>query len=150
MVLKQKVPLARVSESSRRDARTSPGEQVGRLRREREEVVREKTQLEYQLAEVEQWKHERMAEVFRRRLPKSLAIEKTNAVELEYINKRNPLIKNIKAIEERLHAIRGRLHNKSDEEYAAKGNEQLNSLRRIEGLLAVLIKAVNQTGDGET
>lgn len=97
-----------VSESTRRDARESPSQALDRIERERQSLQDEKSRLEAQLFEITQYKRDQTAAILARRLPKTMSIEATTRLEAEVGRRKSPIVAQVKAIEERLFAVKNR------------------------------------------
>lgn len=126
---------ASVSEATRMDSKLAEL-QWGKLQNEKSKLKEEKRKLEARFSEIEQWKREQLAKIYRG--PIGLQHAKTNEIECSYQEKRRSLTRELSAIEERLRQIAARLGNKKtdlSQEIAERERAKVESLRRIEALL---------------
>lgn len=142
MTLKTDTPLAKVSDDSREAGRTPIPRQVDKLRRELESLKVKKKSLEDQLRETVIWKRGNLARILSPGHSKSTAVAATNQLEADYHERRQPILRQVRAIEERIHAIKGRLSDKKKDTssiVADREESKLKTLRSIETLLQRLV-----------
>lgn len=126
------VPLARVSESTRETGRIPVQRQIERMRVELKTLLAEKKALEFSIQDVTAWKAHETAEILSSRYPKSRSIELTTRLESDFRTKRKPLTVQLYAMEERIHALKTRLGEKSGS--STQNLMELREKREIESL----------------
>ena len=101
--------IANVSQDSRRSGRVPVDRLLERLERERGELVHEKKGIEYKLREIEDWRRQETSRILGKRMDKTASIRATTSLEAEVTKRKAPLVREIQAIEQRLHDIKDRV-----------------------------------------
>lgn len=129
--------VAEVGQYSRESGRVPVHVLHERLESERQKLIGEKQQIEAELSEVSGKKADQLADLYRRRMPRSDVIAATSKIQAEFNNSRAKLIRDKSAIEERLHDIKRRLSA------AADLPAEVKVLLRIEKLLDRILDKVS-------
>lgn len=126
------------TESARKDA------MIEKYRQERTSLIDEKQGIERRLADLESEKREKSLLIAKQRLRKgSRLIEATLSLEVEFCERRKPLLRDLDAINERLQAMKKFMADKGvfATKSASDNDRQVDVLHRIELLLQRLVDA---------
>lgn len=133
--------LAKVGEDSRRNGRVPVDRLLENMERERETLLQEKSDIEFKLSEVEDWRCQETSRILMRRMDKTRSIEATTRLESQARDKKAPLIKEKQAVEKRLHDIKSKFRRQGHREHQDVVREDVEVLLRIEKLLIQLVNA---------
>lgn len=130
--------VAMVSADSRRVGRIPVDRLLDEMKRERDQLIQEKTSIEHQLSLVEDWKRQEMSKIYLRRLSKSRSIEATTHLEVSVREKKAPLMDRKLAVEQRLRSIKSKF-SRAGTAKRQEPREDVVVLLRIEKMLSRLV-----------
>jgi len=134
--------IANVGQDSRRNGRVPVDKLVEQLHREREQLIQDKKEIEFQLSEIEDWRRKETSQILMRRMDKTRSIEATTQLESQAREKKAPLMKEKSAIEKRLHDIKSKFSRGIG---GVPQREEVAVLIRIEQLLIAVLNKLDQT-----
>jgi len=134
--------IANVGQDSRRNGRVPVDKLVEQLHREREQLIQDKKEIEFQLSEIEDWRRKETSQILMRRMDKTRSIEATTQLESQARERKAPLMKDKAAIEKRLHDIKAKFARGIG---GVSQREDVAVLVRIEQLLIAVLNKLDQT-----
>jgi chaperonin cofactor prefoldin len=134
--------IANVGQDSRRNGRVPVDKLVEQLHREREQLIQDKKEIEFQLSEIEDWRRKETSQILMRRMDKTRSIEATTQLESQARERKAPLMKDKAAIEKRLHDIKSKFARGIG---GVSQREEVAVLVRIEQLLIAVLSKLDQT-----